>query len=259
MIANQQKYPTEFVKTRQQLLRGGASAEQSPIRILLSTVREHGIARLYTGGAAFCISNASKSGIRFLTFDTARNVMPKDTSGRTTVFGNIMAGLCAGVAESVLVLTPGENIKTRLIDDAAGARAYKSSTHVVRSMLTVEGPTSFFRGVWPVTFKQSSNAMVRFTSYNLLSSALSPYVGASTSVVAGSLAGVITVYCTMPFDNVKTQLQSIAGKDMYKGSLDCAHQLVQRGGLRLLWKGTTPRLVRLSVGSANVPLHPASC
>lgn len=173
--------------------------------------------------------------------------MPKDTSGKTTVFGNMMAGLCAGVAESVLVLTPGENIKTRLIDDAAGARVFKSSRHVIRSILTLEGPRGFFRGVWPVTLKQSSNAIVRFTSYSFLSSALSPYMSASTSVVAGSLAGVITVYCTMPFDNIKTQLQSVAGRDLYKGSLDCARQLVQRGGLRLLWKGTTPRLVRLSV------------
>ncbi|KAL5412839.1 Tricarboxylate transporter alt9, variant 2 [Paraphaeosphaeria minitans] len=246
-------YPTEYVKTRQQLFRGHNSATQSPIRILLSTVRTHGIARLYVGGPAFCISNASKSGIRFFTFDTARDFMPKDTSGKTTVFGNMMAGLCAGVAESVLVLTPGENIKTRLIDDGAGARASKSSMQIIRSVLMLEGPMGFFRGVWPVTLKQSSNAMVRFTSYSLLSSTLSPYMGASTSVVAGSLAGVITVYCTMPFDNVKTQLQSAAGRDMYKSSLDCARQLVQRGGLRLLWKGTTPRLVRLSVSISSIP------
>jgi solute carrier family 25 citrate transporter 1 len=251
MVANRLQYPTEYVKTRQQLLRGQGSTAQSPLGILQSTVREHGIARLYTGGGAFCISNASKSGIRFLTFDTARSMMPKDTSGRTTVFGNIIAGLCAGVAESILVLTPGENIKTRLIDDVAGARVYRSTPHAVRSMHTVEGPSGFFRGVWPVTLKQSSNAMVRFTSYNLLSAALNPYMGASTSVAAGSLAGVITVYCTMPFDNVKTQLQSIAGRDMYNGSVDCARQLVQRGGLGLLWKGTTPRLVRLSVSTPD--------
>lgn len=175
--------------------------------------------------------------------------MPKDAFGKTTVLGNIMAGLCAGVAESVLVLTPGENIKTRLIDDAAGARVYKSTTHVVRSMFTIEGPMSYFRGVWPVTLKQSSNAMVRFTSYNLLSSALSPYTGVWTGVMAGSSAGVATVYCTMPFDNIKTQMQSIAGRNMYTGSWDCARQLIQRGGVRILWKGTTPRLARLSVSA----------
>lgn len=217
----------------------------------MSTVKEHGLPRLYTGGLAFCISNASKSGIRFLTFDAARNAMPKDVSGKTTVSGNLIAGLCAGVAESIIVLTPGENLKTRLIDDTAAARrCSRSSIHAARSMLVEGGLRSFFRGVLPVTLKQSSNAMVRFTSYNFLATALNPHMGASSSIAAGSLAGVITVYCTMPFDNVKTQMQSISGRSMYQSSYDCMRQLVQRGGLGSLWKGTTPRLVRLSVSAA---------
>ncbi|KAJ4299216.1 hypothetical protein N0V90_004460 [Kalmusia sp. IMI 367209] len=168
-----------------------------------------------------------------------------------------MSGLCAGVAESVLVLTPGENLKTKLIDDAAGAKSYRSSTHAIRTMLATEGPLAFFRGIWPVTLKQSSNAMVRFTSYGYLSTTLKPIfeaygAGASTSVAAGSLAGVITVYCTMPFDNVKTQLQSVQGKDMYASSWDCAKKLVRGGGLKILWKGTMPRLIRLSANEACV-------
>ncbi|OAL42968.1 mitochondrial carrier [Pyrenochaeta sp. DS3sAY3a] len=242
-------YPTEYVKTRQQLLRK-QSGTQSPFHILISTVRKDGVSRLYTGGAAFCISNASKSGIRFLTFDFARKYMPRDASGKTTVGGNLAAGICAGVAESVAVLTPGENLKTRLIDDRSSARVYRSSTHAIRTILETEGILSFFRGVWPVTLKQSSNAMVRFTSYGYLSTNLQPTLGAWTSAMSGAMAGVITVYCTMPFDNVKTQMQSLEGKQLYSGSLDCARQLVRNGGLQRLWKGTVPRLVRLSVSGA---------
>jgi solute carrier family 25 citrate transporter 1 len=173
--------------------------------------------------------------------------MPKDERGKPTVTGNLLAGMFAGVAESVVVLTPGENLKTRLIDDRATAHIYRSSTHAIRTVLRIEGVLSFYRGVWPVTLKQSSNAMVRFTSYNYLSAALLPILGASNSIVAGALAGIVTVYCTMPFDNVKTQLQSIEGRRMYSSSVDCVRKLVQSGGISRLWKGTTPRLVRLSV------------
>ena len=173
--------------------------------------------------------------------------MPKDHTGKTTVVGNLVAGMCAGVAESVAVLTPGENLKTRLIDDRAGARLYQSSTHAIRTIIANDGVSTFFRGVLPVTLKQSSNAMVRFTSYNQLAPVLQPTCGASTSVVAGALAGVITVYCTMPFDNIKTQMQSLEGSRMYSSSWDCAKKLVVNGGPRRLWKGTTPRLIRLSV------------
>jgi solute carrier family 25 citrate transporter 1 len=240
------QYPTEFVKTGQQLL-GRHAKSQSPLQILTSTVRNHGISRLYTGGAAFCVSNAAKSGIRFLTFDFVRSYVPKDSSGCSTSGANMLAGICAGVTESVLVLTPGENLKTRLIEDRAGAHMYRSSLHAIREIMRQEGPFTFFRGVWPVTLKQSSNAMVRFTSYNYLSTSLKDVVGGPTSALAGALAGIITVYTTMPFDNLKTQLQSRQGNDMYTGSWDCARKLVQRGGVSALWKGTSPRLVRLSV------------
>ncbi len=182
-----------------------------------------------------------------MTFDYARQYMPQDASGKTTVVGNLLAGMCAGVAESVVVLTPGENLKTRLIDDRAGAQTYRSSTHAIRTVLSSEGPSTFFRGLLPVTLKQSSNAMVRFTSYNYLSTMLQPSLGASTSTVAGAMAGIVTVYCTMPFDNVKTQLQSLEGKRMYCGSWDSVRTLVRNGGIKCLWKGTSPRLVRLSV------------
>ena len=96
--------------------------------------------------------------------------------------------------------------------------------------------------------------MVRFTSYNLLSDLLKPVLtkyGApgTTSVVAGAVAGVITVYATMPFDNLKTKLQAVDGRQAYSGSLDCARKVVTAEGLAALWKGTTPRLVRLSVSS----------
>lgn len=61
---------------------------------------------------------------------------------------------------------------------------------------------------------------MRFTSCNLLSSALSLYIGATTSQAPGSLVGVTTVYCTMPFDDFKTQMQSIASRNTLKGFLD---------------------------------------
>jgi solute carrier family 25 citrate transporter 1 len=177
--------------------------------------------------------------------------MPKDTSGKTSITGNMLAGLCAGVAEGVAVLTPGENLKTKLIDDRAGPRIYQSSTHAIRRIIATDGLMSFFRGVWPVTLKQSTNAMVRFASYNELMTMLKPMLGSSTSVVAGAMAGVITVYCTMPVDNVKTRMQSLEGKQLYTGSWDCARKIVRDGGVKLLWKGTSPRLVRLSVINAS--------
>lgn len=122
------QYPTEYLKTRQQLFKGSVQ-RPSPIKLLTSTIKEHGVRTLYTGSGAFCISNASKSAIRFFTFDSVRKLMPVDTSGKTTPLGNMCAGLTAGVAEAVAVVTPGETIKTKMIDDRAGPRLYRSTVH----------------------------------------------------------------------------------------------------------------------------------
>lgn len=207
---------------------------------------------MYTGSAAFCISNAGKSGVRFFAFDTARQFVPTDSSGKTTAWGNMLAGMVAGAAESVLVVTPGETLKTKIIDDQAGAKRYTSATHAIRSVLSTDGLSGLYRGVVPVTLKQSANAMVRFTSYNFflghlraLSSQDRPIAG--TTVIAGALAGVVTVYATMPFDTIKTRLQALDGRQRYSGTFDCLRSIVSREGISVLWRGTTPRLARLSV------------
>lgn len=44
------------------------------------------------------------------------------------------AGLVAGVADAVAVGTPGETIKTKMIDDQAGPKLYRSTTHGIVSI-----------------------------------------------------------------------------------------------------------------------------
>ncbi|KAI9040566.1 mitochondrial carrier [Aspergillus affinis] len=254
-------YPTEYLKTRQQLPTPGSTGRQSLISLLTSTIRNHGLRTLYTGSGVFCASNASKSAIRFFAFDSARKAMPTDAQGKVTPLGNMCAGLVAGVAEAVVVVTPGETIKTRMIDDRAGPRHYRSTAHGIGSILSQEGPAGLYRGVVPVTLKQSANAMVRFTSYNFILNQLTAMTMSEgtqqqglrksmNTVVAGALAGVVTVYATMPFDTIKTRLQARDARQRYTGSVGCLRSVVVKEGFSALWRGTTPRLVRLSVSGA---------
>ncbi|PLB50046.1 mitochondrial carrier [Aspergillus steynii IBT 23096] len=250
-------YPTEYLKTRQQLPTPNAG-RQSLISLLTSTIRQHGLRTLYTGSGVFCASNATKSAIRFFAFDSARKSMPTDTAGNVTPLGNMGAGLVAGVAEAVLVVTPGETIKTKMIDDRAGVRQYRSTGHGIVSIVSREGLGGLYRGVVPVTLKQGANAMVRFTSYNFILGQLDGLVGGEgqglrqslNTVLAGALAGVVTVYATMPLVTIKTRLQAVDARQRYAGSVDCLRSVVASEGVAALWRGTTPRLVRLSVSGA---------
>lgn len=249
-------YPTEYIKTRQQLSNSGA-ASRSPLSILMSTLRSGGIGPIYTGAGIFCLSNASKSAVRFATFDVVRGQLPSDTTtGRPTPLSNMVAGACAGTAESVTVLTPGENIKTKLIDGRANQAGGGTvgTGQLISRIIAADGIRGLYRGVVPVAMKQSANSIVRFTSYQYLLDQTKAVLekrgrksGAIATAVAGGAAGVVTVYATMPFDNIKTKLQSLDSRTAYRGSLHCLQEIVRTDGVKGLWKGTTPRLIRLSV------------
>lgn len=248
------KYPTEFVKTRRQLLSTGKS--ESSLRILTTAIRSHGLGAIYTGAGAFCISNTLKSGVRFLTFDTVRDKLPKTpNTEKPAAASTILAGMAAGIAESVTVLTPGENIKTRMIQERARSHEV-SAAKVTRDIVRVGGIQGLYRGVSPVVIKQASNSAVRFVSYSTILDIVRPYVqgagvGSSAPAIAGAAAGVVTVYCTMPFDVLKTRMQSQSGVRS-QSLVQSLSTIIHEEGIKGLWKGTTPRLARLSVSVTDL-------
>jgi hypothetical protein len=56
-------------------------------------------------------------------------------------------------------------------------------------------------------------------------------------------------YASMPFDNVKTRMQSTGKSGMRMTSV--ASQMLASEGLLVFWRATTPRLVRLTVSTAS--------
>jgi solute carrier family 25 citrate transporter 1 len=55
-------------------------------------------------------------------------------------------------------------------------------------------------------------------------------------------------YASMPFDNIKTRMQSIGNK--YTRMTTCAIHMAKTEGVKVFWKATTPRLVRLTLSSS---------
>lgn len=114
-----------------------------------------------------------------------------------------------------------------------------------------EGITGIYRGVSAVILRQGANSAVRLTAYDLIKERivnkyykdqLLPWY---MSFMAGSMAGIITVYTTMPLDVLKTRMQSLDAKKLYRNSFHCFTRIIQEDGIFALWKGTTPRLGRL--------------
>lgn len=70
----------------------------------------------YAGCTTSIVGNSIKAGVRFLAFDAFKSLLA-DENGNISGPKSMLAGLGAGVTESLLAVTPFESIKTQIIDD----------------------------------------------------------------------------------------------------------------------------------------------
>ncbi|KAL1708867.1 mitochondrial carrier domain-containing protein [Schizophyllum commune] len=178
--------------------------------------------------------------------------MLADENGKVSAPRSLLAGLGAGMAEAILAVTPSETIKTKLIDDAKRPNPqYRGLVHGTISIVRTEGIRGIYRGLIPVMARQGANSAVRFTTYTTLKqfvqSTARPGQQLPSTITfgIGAVAGLVTVYTTMPLDVVKTRMQSLDARSQYRGVLHCAYRIATEEGILRFWTGTGPRLVRL--------------
>jgi solute carrier family 25 citrate transporter 1 len=202
--------------------------------------------------------------------------MLADAEGKISGPATVIAGFGAGATESLFAVTPFESIKTQMwafawslrpslsnaspsIDDRKSANPrMRGFLHGTRIIAQEKGIRGFFQGFVPTTARQAANSAVRFSSYTSLKQLAQSYVtpgeklGAVSTFGLGGLAGIITVYTTMPIDTVKTRMQSIEARSSYKNSLDCVVKIFKHEGIFTFWSGALPRLGRLILSGGIV-------
>lgn len=196
--------------------------------------------------------------IGFAAYDAYTSAL-KDAEGVISGPSTVLAGIATGVTESVLAVTPFESIKTQLIDDRKSAKPRMNGfLHGSAIIAREKGLRGFFQGFFPTTLRQGANSGVRFGSYTSLRQFAQSYVtpgeklGTISTFGIGAMAGVITVYVTMPIDTVKTRMQSIEARTMYTSTLNCAVRIFKEEKILAFWAGALPRLVRVSLSGGIV-------
>ncbi|KAI0945955.1 hypothetical protein AcV7_010060 [Taiwanofungus camphoratus] len=247
-------YPTEFVKTRSQF----SGKRESPLVIIRETLQTKGVSGLYSGCGALVVGNSIKAGVRFVSYDHFKYLLA-DSEGKVSAPRSLLAGLGAGMMEAILAVTPSETIKTKLIDDAKSSHPkYRGLLHGTVSIVREEGVGGVYRGLFPVMMRQGANSAVRFTTYTTLKQfvqgTVPPGQNLSTPMTfgIGAIAGLVTVYTTMPLDVIKTRMQSLEARQAYRNSFHCAYRIFSEEGILRFWTGTTPRLVRLVMSGGIV-------
>ena len=132
------------------------------VGVIRDTMKTHGFLGLYRGYSALLLFSVPKNYVRFGVFTFAQESVFTEKS-RTNTF---LAGLMAGGAEAVLVVTPQETLKTKLIHDKISENPkYKSLFHGMSTIVKQNGLGGMYKGVTATFLKQSSNQGIRFVVF----------------------------------------------------------------------------------------------
>jgi solute carrier family 25 (mitochondrial 2-oxodicarboxylate transporter), member 21 len=174
----------------------------------------------------------------------------------------VLTGLLAGCTEAFIVV-PFDLIKIRL-QDKESAGKYRNTFDAVRRVVAEEGMFGFFKGMESTLWRHGIWSAVYFGCIGVISDFIKSSASASPSdgvssggnqqqqqlstnqkFAAGLVGGTLATLCNTPFDVVKTRIQN----NVYVGwTLPGCFHVAKREGVRALWKGFVPKVMRLGPG-----------
>jgi solute carrier family 25 citrate transporter 1 len=247
---------------------GTVQAPLGPIGTAKRIVQREGFLALYKGLTAVYTGIIPKMAIRFVSFEQYRQWLAIYANDGTITTGiTFTAGLASGLTEAILVVTPSEVCKVRMmgqyhsLQDPAQMQKRKY-TNVVQTGYTIvkeEGLGALYKGVVPTMLRQGCNQAVNFTAYNWIKAKIMVWQEKDRlehwqSLVIGGFSGGMGPLVNNPLDVVKTRLQkqvTTPGKEpKYKGLVQSILVIAKEEGPLALWKGITP------VCFASCPVRP---
>jgi solute carrier family 25 protein 38 len=69
------------------------------------------------------------------------------------------------------------------------------------------------------------------------------------SVVSGALSGATVSACVQPLDVMRTRMQADVSRGTYLSTVQTVRAIAAHGGVRALWQGTQPTVIRLGLGA----------
>jgi hypothetical protein len=165
-----------------------------------------------------------------------------------------LTGCAAGATESLIVV-PFELIKIRLQDRAQQSR-YRGTMDVVRHIVNEHGYLGLYRGLPATMIRHVMWNGGYFGSISVIKAQMPKATSKSermrNSLVSGTLGGFIGTVLNTPLDVIKTRIQNSNPAPgqvaKYRGAFSGMALIAREEGLRALYKGFWPKVVRLAPG-----------
>ncbi|KAI1171404.1 mitochondrial carrier domain-containing protein [Nemania sp. FL0916] len=228
--------------------------------------REEGWRGFMRGNGTNCIRIVPYSAVQFGSYNLyRRHFFERDAGTVMNPFQRLICGGIAGIT-SVFCTYPLDIVRTRLSIQTASFAALGEvpkdklpgmwSTMVV--MYKSEGGfRALYRGIIPTVAGVAPYVGLNFMTYEFVRKSLTPEgdqnPNAARKLLAGAISGAVAQTCTYPFDVLRRrfQINTMSGMGYkYKSIGDAIRVIVAQEGIRGLYKGLVPNLLKVAPSMA---------
>lgn len=255
MIATVCIQPIDMIKVRIQLSEGSAT----PVSVVRQVVAQGRILDLYNGLSAGLLRQIVYGTSRLGFFFTFEDLLKQRAalSGQNYGFKErASAGLAAG-ALGATIGNPTEVALIRMQSDGLlppSQRAnYRSALHALSSIARLEGVKALWSGAYPTIIRAMATNFGQLAFFSESKHQLAVRTSASgqtQTVVASGIAGFFAAFFSLPFDFVKSRLQSqkkaADGSVRYAGMLDCFVKVAKEDGILRFYRGFGTYFMRIA-------------
>ncbi|CAL5874892.1 uncharacterized protein PFLUO_LOCUS9194 [Penicillium psychrofluorescens] len=228
--------------------------------------REEGWRGFMRGNGTNCIRIIPYSAVQFGSYNFYKKFAETTPDGDITPLRRLVCGGFAGIT-SVTVTYPLDIVRTRLsIQSASFADLGKHEQGKLPGMFTTlvliyrneGGVVALYRGIVPTVAGVAPYVGLNFMTYESVRQYLTPEGDKNPSpyrkLLAGAISGAVAQTCTYPFDVLRRrfQINTMSGMGYkYKSIWDAVRVIVTEEGMRGLFKGIGPNLLKVAPSMAS--------
>ena len=246
--------PLEFIKVRFQLNTGANSSILTAAR---DVVAEGGVLRLYRGLLPELCGMFPTRSVMYASNEMAkRALLNQGIANEETVMIAGTSGFLSGIAEATIA-NPFQIIKVRLQSKEHLGR-YSNTLDCVQTVIREEGILAFAIGIKATILRNSIWNGVYFATIFCIKDQkmvsvdnLSNFQSTCYSLLTGFIGGVTATSFNAPFDVLKSRIQGQCPQNaQYKSTFDALIKIGKSEGVAGLYKGFTPKAMRMGIGGA---------
>jgi solute carrier family 25 phosphate transporter 23/24/25/41 len=245
---------------------GREEYKMSVPKALAKMWREEGWRGFMAGNGTNCIRIVPYSAVQFSAYNVYKRFFEREPGAPLDAYQRLLCGGLAGIT-SVSFTYPLDIVRTRLsIQSASFSNLQKEEGKKLPGMWTLlanmykteGGLPALYRGILPTVAGVAPYVGLNFMVYELARTQFTPEGQKDPSAIgklgAGAVSGAVAQTITYPFDVLRRrfQINTMSGMGyQYAGIGDAIKQIVMHEGVRGLYKGIVPNLLKVAPSMAS--------